>query len=37
MEIKDTRKSKGFSVSTGNRRFPLDFQDTKNQRFLREN
>ena len=24
-EIKDTKKSKGFFVSTGNRRFPLDF------------
>ena len=36
MEIKDTREIKDFPVSTGNLRFPLDFQDTKNLRFLRE-
>ena len=34
MKIKDTRKIKDFPVSTGNLRFPLDFQDAKNLRFL---
>src|SRR3989338_9365027 len=35
MKIKDTRKIKDFPVSTGNLRFPLDFQDTENLRFSR--
>ena len=34
MKIKDTRKIEDFPVSTGNQRFPLDFQDAKNLRFL---
>jgi|TARA_B100001964_G_C14199762_1_gene585185 hypothetical protein len=33
MKIKDTRKIKDFPVSTGNLRFPLDFQDTGKTKF----
>jgi len=37
MKIKDTRKSKRFSVSLRNRGFQRDFQGAKNLRFFREN